>query len=62
MIWSLVQAPAGMKINADLGLIEWTPNDDQVGSHNIIVAATENVEDAETISSGTIVNASNSRI
>ena len=41
MIWSLVQAPAGMKINADLGLIEWTPNDDQVGSHNIIVAATE---------------------
>jgi len=58
MIWSLVQAPAGMKINADLGLIEWTPNDDQVGSHNIIVAATENVEDAETISSGTIVNAS----
>jgi hypothetical protein len=58
MIWSLVQAPAGMKINTDLGLIEWTPKDDQVGSHNIILAATENVEDAETISSGTIVNES----
>ena len=56
IVWSLVQAPAGMVIDSKIGIIQWVPNTDQIGSHNIIIAATENVEVAENIADGAIIN------
>lgn len=37
LAWSLDVAPAGMTINLSTGLIEWVPNAQQVGNHNVTV-------------------------
>lgn len=55
-IWNLVQAPEGMSINPDAGVVEWVPNANQIGNHTIIIAATENVEKPDGISSAVVVN------
>ncbi len=39
--YQLLQAPVGMQINANSGLIQWTPTLDQVGSHLIRVVVTD---------------------
>ena len=55
-IWNLVQAPEGMSINPDAGVVEWVPNANQIGNHTIIIAATEDVEKPDGISSSVVVN------
>ena len=37
--FSLDTAPAGMTINATTGFIRWTPTNDDVGSHSVVVQA-----------------------
>lgn len=37
LIYSLVATPTGMTIDSASGLIQWTPNAGQVGSHNVTV-------------------------
>jgi RHS repeat-associated protein len=39
LAFSLPVAPAGMSINPASGLIQWTPNAGQIGSHNVSVRA-----------------------
>ena len=39
--YSLTQSPAGMTINATSGVINWTPDNSQVGNHSISVRATD---------------------
>jgi len=39
--FSLSQAPQGMTIQPDTGLIRWLPAADQVGQHSVIVTATD---------------------
>jgi subtilisin-like proprotein convertase family protein len=41
LTFSLDTAPAGMSINANSGLIEWTPNNEQVGENAVIVRVTD---------------------
>ncbi len=38
--WTLVDAPAGMMVNT-FGIIDWTPTDDDLGSHRVQVAVTD---------------------
>ncbi|WP_233902915.1 putative Ig domain-containing protein [Stieleria maiorica] len=35
--WRLVNAPAGMSIDESNGVIRWTPNSGQIGSHDVLV-------------------------
>ena len=37
LTYSLILSPTGMTIDADTGLIQWTPADAQTGSHDVIV-------------------------
>ncbi|MCP3686334.1 MAG: PGF-pre-PGF domain-containing protein [bacterium] len=39
--YSLLVNPSGMIIDSETGLIEWTPEKSQVGSHNVTVNATD---------------------
>lgn len=39
--WSLEAAPIGMSINAATGAIRWTPRADQVGTHQVVLRATD---------------------
>lgn len=41
LTYSLTQAPGGMSINAASGLIGWTPNAGQAGSHAVTVRVTD---------------------
>jgi hypothetical protein len=38
--WTLDQAPAGMSIQADTGLLSWTPTSDQLGEHDVAIRIT----------------------
>jgi hypothetical protein len=40
----LIDAPEGMSINEETGMIRWTPNDDQVMLHTIKVETTDGME------------------
>jgi hypothetical protein len=70
--YSLISSLTGMTINQATGLISWTPTNDDVGSHTVIVRASDtsgafaersfqitvaNVNDAPTITTITIPNA-----
>ena len=37
LAYSLLTAPSGMKIGGGTGLVEWTPSNGQVGSHQVVV-------------------------
>lgn len=39
--YELLDAPSGMTINAQTGVIQWTPTADQEGSHAVVVKATD---------------------
>jgi hypothetical protein len=41
--YSLVTSPAGMTIDASTGLIEWLPSLEQIGSHGVMVVASNGV-------------------
>lgn len=41
LTFSLVDAPAGMRIDAQTGLIAWTPTLEQVGTHTVVVVVTD---------------------
>jgi hypothetical protein len=42
LAYSLTIKPAGMTIDADTGLIEWTPTNDQAGVNDVAVKVTDN--------------------
>ncbi len=39
--WSLSQAPAGMTIDSRTGVIRWTPTTGQIGTHDVVVGASD---------------------
>ena len=39
--YGLAKAPEGMTVDADTGLVSWTASIDQIGSHEVIVSATD---------------------
>jgi RHS repeat-associated protein len=39
--WTLDAAPIGMSLNADNGAIRWTPRVDQIGTHQVVLRATD---------------------
>ena len=39
VFWSLDQAPDGMAIDLETGRVRWTPNQDQLGPHNVTLRA-----------------------
>jgi len=41
LTYSLNQSPSGMTINTASGLVEWTPTDSQVGTHDVAVQVTD---------------------
>jgi hypothetical protein len=41
LIYSLTTAPSGMMIDANIGLISWTPIVDQAGTHNVVVLVSD---------------------
>ncbi|MCK5282022.1 MAG: PGF-pre-PGF domain-containing protein [Nanoarchaeota archaeon] len=43
LTYSLLIYPYGMYINSNTGLIEWLPENDDVGMHNIIVQVSDNI-------------------
>ncbi|MBD2365063.1 tandem-95 repeat protein [Anabaena minutissima FACHB-250] len=42
LLWSLLQAPKGMVIDAITGALRWQPQSNQLGQHQIIVQLTDN--------------------
>jgi|GEM_PF-6146186 len=45
LTYSLVTAPAGMTIDPNTGLIQWTPTQGQIGANNVIVRVTDGALD-----------------
>lgn len=41
LVYSLVAFPAGMSVNAQTGLLSWTPNASQSGGQNVVLRATD---------------------
>lgn len=41
LTYGLVQAPAGMAIEADSGLVSWTPSNAQIGSHPVEITVSD---------------------
>jgi|GEM_PF-2065201 len=41
LVYSLITSPAGMIIDANTGLINWTPTADQLGDHNVEVKVSD---------------------
>jgi RHS repeat-associated protein len=39
--WSLDAAPIGMSIHRETGAIRWTPREDQMGTHQVVLRATD---------------------
>ena len=37
LLWSLDEAPAGMVVNAETGLLSWQPTTEQIGEHTVAV-------------------------
>ncbi|MBN1389569.1 MAG: putative Ig domain-containing protein, partial [Candidatus Thermoplasmatota archaeon] len=42
--YSLLEAPSGMTISEDTGMIRWTPKDDQVMLHTVTVQVTDGID------------------
>ena len=42
--YSLVEAPEGMTISEDTGMIKWTPDDDQVMLHTVTIGVSDGIE------------------
>ena len=42
--YSLAEAPEGMTISSETGMIRWTPNDDQVRLHTVTVEVSDGIE------------------
>ena len=42
LTYSLTTKPAGMSINANTGLISWTPSSSQIGNNNVVVRVSDN--------------------
>ncbi len=47
-VWSLDEAPDGMTVDADCGLISWTPTEEQEGPNNVVLRLTKNSDDTLT--------------
>ncbi len=54
-VFSLEQSPQGMTIAASSGLIEWTPSNQNVGSHVVAVVATDAAGDTDRQSFNVVV-------
>ena len=44
LVYSLVDAPEGMTIREDTGMIKWTPGEDQVLLHSVTVQVSDGIE------------------
>ena len=54
--YSLLNSPAGMSINSSTGLIEWIPNDGQIGNNNVEVRVSDAVANAKSSTQEFIIN------
>ena len=54
--WALENAPEGMMIDTQTGLIRWMPGSPQVGSHPVTVHVTDPYEEAESLLINVSVN------
>ncbi|MCS7466146.1 putative Ig domain-containing protein [Stieleria sp. ICT_E10.1] len=43
LTWSLTTAPDNMSIDRDSGLIRWTPTNTQLGSHNVVIEVSDDI-------------------
>lgn len=55
LVFTLVSGPAGMVIDADLGVLTWTPSVDQIGRHPVVVRVSDTRESSSTQSFTLIV-------
>jgi hypothetical protein len=61
-VYSIVTGPNGMTINQTTGVITWTPDAGQVGSHQVTLRATNSNGQAEQSYSVTVANATAPKI
>lgn len=47
LTWSLTTSPSGMTVNSGTGLVQWTPTNAQVGSHNVTLEVSDGQASAQ---------------
>ncbi|AFY54222.1 RHS repeat-associated core domain protein [Rivularia sp. PCC 7116] len=47
LLWNLDQAPQGLVIDSESGILSWQPKTNQIGSHNIAIRVTDTFGQAE---------------
>lgn len=60
VVWSLDTAPFGMSVDADTGVVQWTPNVNQVGDSKVVLRATDSMGASTTQAFTITVRAGNS--